>query len=145
MSASTSCRGREGVTHDLDRQRGSCGDSLPGGRGGVTGTYAPRMIQQAGLQASDNALDAAEAASPVEAVETVTRELGVALGATKVSYLIAHLFEHFIAGSFRTHLGPNAFAVFGTGLQPLMEGSAILAVYWLLLYWMYQRKLFLRI
>ena len=61
------------------------------------------------------------------------------------AYLIAHLFEHFIAGSFRTHLGPNAFALFGTGLQPLVEGSAILAVYWLLLYWMYQRKLFLRI
>jgi heparan-alpha-glucosaminide N-acetyltransferase len=61
------------------------------------------------------------------------------------AYLIAHLFEHFIAGSFRTHLGQNAFAVFGSGLQPLVEGSAILAVYWLLLFWMYQRKLFLRI
>ena len=39
----------------------------------------------------DGALDAAEAASPVEAVEAVTRELGVALGATKVSFLIADL------------------------------------------------------
>ena len=36
-------------------------------------------------------LDAAEAASPVEAVEAVTRELGVALGATAVSFLIADL------------------------------------------------------
>jgi serine phosphatase RsbU (regulator of sigma subunit) len=49
------------------------------------------MIQQAGPQGIDSALDAAEAASPVEAVETVTRELGVALGATKVSFLIADL------------------------------------------------------
>jgi serine phosphatase RsbU (regulator of sigma subunit) len=36
-------------------------------------------------------LDAAEAASPVDAVEAVTRELGVALGATEVSFLIADL------------------------------------------------------
>ena len=36
-------------------------------------------------------LDAAEAASPVEAVEAVTRELGLALGATRVSFLIADL------------------------------------------------------
>src|SRR6476469_5543269 len=37
------------------------------------------------------ALDAAEAASPVEAVEAVTRELGLALDATRVSFLIADL------------------------------------------------------
>jgi serine phosphatase RsbU (regulator of sigma subunit) len=36
-------------------------------------------------------LDAAEAASPVDAVEAVTRELGVVLGATEVSFLIADL------------------------------------------------------
>ncbi|MET8088670.1 PP2C family protein-serine/threonine phosphatase [Micromonospora sp. NPDC005220] len=36
-------------------------------------------------------LDAAEAASPVEAVEAVTREVGVALGASAVSFLIADL------------------------------------------------------
>ena len=36
-------------------------------------------------------LDAAEAASPVEAVEAVTHELGLALGATAVSFLIADL------------------------------------------------------
>jgi serine phosphatase RsbU (regulator of sigma subunit) len=36
-------------------------------------------------------LDAAEAASPVDAVEAVTRELGLALGATDVSFLIADL------------------------------------------------------
>ena len=36
-------------------------------------------------------LDKAEAASPVEAVEAVTRELGVALGASTVSFLIVDL------------------------------------------------------
>jgi hypothetical protein len=36
-------------------------------------------------------LEAAEAASPVEAVEAVTGELGRALGAVRVSFLIADL------------------------------------------------------
>jgi serine phosphatase RsbU (regulator of sigma subunit) len=44
-----------------------------------------------GLSAVTGVLDAAEAASPVEAVEAVTRELGRALGATRVSFLIADL------------------------------------------------------
>jgi predicted acyltransferase len=61
------------------------------------------------------------------------------------AYLIAHLFESFIAGSFRTHLGPNAFRILGPGLEPLLSGIAILLTFWVILYWMYRRKLFLRI
>jgi serine phosphatase RsbU (regulator of sigma subunit) len=83
----------KGVTDGLDRgprprllQR----FTLPG-HAGVAGTYAPRMMQQAERPATDSALDAAEEASPVEAVETVTRELGMVLGATKISFLIADL------------------------------------------------------
>ena len=49
------------------------------------------MVQQPVVPATDSALDAADAASPVEAVEAVTRELGLTLGATKVSFLIADL------------------------------------------------------
>lgn len=54
------------------------------------GTYAPNMTERAERNAII-ALDAADAASPVEAVETVTRELGLVLEATKVSFLIADL------------------------------------------------------
>ncbi len=61
------------------------------------------------------------------------------------AYMIAHLFEDFIVSSFRTHLGPNAFAWFGEGWRPLLQGLAVLAMYWLILFWMYRRKLFLRI
>ena len=53
--------------------------------------YAPQMDRVQGTQELGGVLDAAEAASPVEAVEAVTRELGLALGATKVSFLIADL------------------------------------------------------
>lgn len=46
---------------------------------------APREVALAGL------LEAAENASPVQAVEAVTRELGMALGATDVAFLIMDL------------------------------------------------------
>lgn len=61
------------------------------------------------------------------------------------AYLIAHLFESFILSSFETHLGPSIFDVLGTGLTPLLQGMAVLGTYWLILLWMYRRKLFLRI
>jgi heparan-alpha-glucosaminide N-acetyltransferase len=70
----------------------------------------------------------------------------VVIGMNSIAaYLIAHLFERFIVDSFRIHLGPGAFLFFGSGLEPLMGGLAVLLVFWLMLYWMYRRKLFLRI
>jgi predicted acyltransferase len=35
--------------------------------------------------------------------------------------------------------------MFGTALEPLVRGAAVLVVYWLILLWMYRRKLFLRV
>src|SRR4029079_6245245 len=55
------------------------------------GAYAPEMMRDPGPRTISSVLAAAEAASPVDAVEAVTRELGLALGATKVSFLIADL------------------------------------------------------
>ncbi|MGA3188380.1 MAG: DUF5009 domain-containing protein [Bryobacteraceae bacterium] len=60
------------------------------------------------------------------------------------AYLMAHVFESFLADSFRIHLG-HAFQVFGTGVEPFVRGSAILLAYWLMLFWMYRRKIFLRV
>jgi len=59
--------------------------------------------------------------------------------------LIAHLIEDFTSGSFKTHFGQGFFALLGENLKPLIEGVAVLATYWLILFWMYRRKLFLRI
>jgi predicted acyltransferase len=61
------------------------------------------------------------------------------------AYCMAHLFDGFISSSFRTNLGPDAFKFFGQPYAPFLHGAAILAVLWLLLYWMYKRKIFLRI
>jgi predicted acyltransferase len=61
------------------------------------------------------------------------------------AYLMAHLFERFILDSLRIHLGAPAFAFLGTAFEPLMRGIAVLLVYWLMLWWMYRRKVFLRV
>jgi predicted acyltransferase len=61
------------------------------------------------------------------------------------AYMIAHLFESFIASSFRTHLGDAPFRIFGTAFEPLLLGMAVLLVYYAILHWMYNRKLFLKI
>ena len=61
------------------------------------------------------------------------------------AYLIAHLTPEFLMSTFRIHLGAHFFAFAGTGLQPFFEGVAVLAAFWLILYWMYQKKIFLRI
>ncbi|HUE01733.1 MAG TPA: hypothetical protein VMR62_19330, partial [Bryobacteraceae bacterium] len=61
------------------------------------------------------------------------------------AYLIAHLWERFIVDSFRINLGAHFFQVLGAGLEPLLRGIAVLLVYWLFLFWMYRRKIFLRI
>jgi heparan-alpha-glucosaminide N-acetyltransferase len=62
-----------------------------------------------------------------------------------VAYLIAHMLPGFFLSSFTIHLGPNVFAFAGRGLEPLIQGAAVLLMLWLILYWMYRRKLFLRI
>jgi predicted acyltransferase len=70
----------------------------------------------------------------------------VVIGMNSIAaYMIAHLWERFFIDTFRIHLGPNFFQFFGTGVEPLMRGLAVLACYWLVLFWMYRRKLFLRI
>lgn len=70
----------------------------------------------------------------------------VVIGMNSIAaYMIAHLFEHFIVSSFRIHLGANAFKIFGAGVEPFVLGMAVLLTYWVILFWMYRRKLFLKI
>jgi predicted acyltransferase len=61
------------------------------------------------------------------------------------AYLIAHLWEDFIVSSLHIHLGSRIFRSFCLGLEPLIVGITVMSIYWLILYWMYRRSLFLRI
>ena len=70
----------------------------------------------------------------------------VVIGMNSIAaYLIAHLLPDFVISSFDVHFGLQAFAFAGRALEPLMQGCAMLLVYWLILFWMYRKRLFLRI
>ena len=60
-------------------------------------------------------------------------------------YCIHDLLAPFILGSFKTHLGPDVFQVLGPWYEPFVAGATVMTVYWLLLLWMYQRRVFVRI
>lgn len=61
------------------------------------------------------------------------------------AYLIAHLLEDFILSSLHIHFGPHPLGAFGPSVEMLLTGIVVLTCYWLILFWMYRRKLFLRI
>lgn len=61
------------------------------------------------------------------------------------AYLIDHLWEDFIVDNLHIHLGHGPFQIFGLAYEPLVTGIAVMAVFWLILYWMYRRRLFLKI
>lgn len=61
------------------------------------------------------------------------------------AYLIAHLWEGFIHDALPRHFGREWFTFAGKPYEPLIHGAAVLLVEWLVLYWMYKRKIFLRI
>jgi len=60
-------------------------------------------------------------------------------------YVMAHLIDRFIIASFRISFGQNIFNIFGDGYSTLLSGWTVIIVFWLMLYWMYRRKLFIRI
>jgi heparan-alpha-glucosaminide N-acetyltransferase len=61
------------------------------------------------------------------------------------AYCMAALFEGFFQNSLRIHLGREPFQVLGGPYEPLLQGAAVLLILWLILLWMYRRKIVLRI
>ena len=60
-------------------------------------------------------------------------------------YVIVHVAEGWMRDAFRTHLGRGTLQVFGAAYEPIVVGALSLLVFWLMLYWMYRRKIFIRI
>jgi predicted acyltransferase len=69
------------------------------------------------------------------------------IGANSITAYIladAHIFVDFIKSSFNTHLGREFFKNFGD-YEILAQGAAVLIIFWLILFWMYRRRIFIRI
>lgn len=61
------------------------------------------------------------------------------------AYLIAHMTPSFIESTFYTHLGQHYDQVFGDPYSSLVRGGLILLAEFWILYWMYKKKLFIKV
>jgi predicted acyltransferase len=61
------------------------------------------------------------------------------------AYCLYEVGARFVADSLTTHLGPRTFAALGDAHAPFVLGVATLAAMWLVLFWMYRRRIFLRV
>jgi predicted acyltransferase len=70
----------------------------------------------------------------------------VVIGMNSIAaYVMAHYGEELFPQTFAIHLGPHFFAFLGAAYESVLRGLAVLACYWAILWWMYRRKLFLKI
>ncbi|MBI3415871.1 MAG: hypothetical protein HY043_11240, partial [Verrucomicrobia bacterium] len=70
----------------------------------------------------------------------------VVIGMNSIAiYSLVHLIDHFIEQSIKIHFGTGITKIFGDAFAPSLSGTYTLAIFWLILFWMYRRKLFLRI
>lgn len=67
------------------------------------------------------------------------------IGANSIAaYVGSHLIEGFVLSSFETHFGADVFKQAGP-YEPLASGAALLVVFWLILWWLYRQRVFVRI
>jgi predicted acyltransferase len=59
-------------------------------------------------------------------------------------YVMSWTMTGFIGDALGRHIGP-LFSVAGTTFQTVLHGFAVMLTFWLILLWMYRRKIFLRI
>jgi predicted acyltransferase len=70
----------------------------------------------------------------------------VVIGMNSIAiYVLVHLIDGFVIESFKVHFGRGVFNLLGEGKATLLSGGYALLVFWLMLLWMYRRKLFIRI
>jgi heparan-alpha-glucosaminide N-acetyltransferase len=70
----------------------------------------------------------------------------VVIGMNSIAaYCLYELGARFVGTSLKTHFSEDAFRVAGEPYLPFVHGLAVVVVLWLILFWMYRRRLFLRI
>ena len=71
----------------------------------------------------------------------------VVIGANSiVAYCMANMqIKQYITNSLHIHFGKDCFKLFGDTYEPLLLGIAVLLINWLILCWMFRRKIYVRI
>lgn len=61
------------------------------------------------------------------------------------AYCIADALGVYISKSLKIHLGENYATILGVPFQSLVHGGLMLLIYWLLLQWLFKKKIFIKI
>jgi predicted acyltransferase len=68
------------------------------------------------------------------------------IGANSITiYVMSWTLEHWVSENLVRHLGRAPFLVLGAPFEPVLRGASVLVVFWLILYWMYRHRIFVRI
>jgi heparan-alpha-glucosaminide N-acetyltransferase len=68
------------------------------------------------------------------------------IGANSIAvYVMSWTMEHFVTDALMRHVGLGAFSWLGPPFVPVLRGAAVVLVFWSILFWMYRRKIFVRI
>ena len=62
-----------------------------------------------------------------------------------VAYVLADGFGSFITNTLYIHLGQHYDQLFGVAYSTLVKGALVLLIQWLILYWLYRKKIFIKI
>ena len=60
-------------------------------------------------------------------------------------YVMSWTMASFVGDAIERHFGGAISAIAGPIFQPTLLGFAVVLTFWLILFWMYRRKIFLRI
>jgi heparan-alpha-glucosaminide N-acetyltransferase len=60
-------------------------------------------------------------------------------------YVMSWTMSVFFGNALDRHLGNVVAAMAGPTIQPVLRGFAVMLIFWFILFWMYRRKIFLRI
>ncbi len=85
------------------------------------------------------------AAFDVAALARVALPLRVIGTNSIVAYAMSHVYPAFSFNALRHVFGARVFEALGTAYQPALYGCAVLAAYWLMLYVLYRRHIFVRV
>jgi predicted acyltransferase len=68
------------------------------------------------------------------------------VGANSIAmYVLVHVATDYVTRSWVIHFGRAPFEIFGAVFAPIMLGACTLALFWLILAWMYRHRVFIRI
>lgn len=60
-------------------------------------------------------------------------------------YVMSWTMEGFFLGAVNRHIGNAIFGLLGPAFEATVRGAFVMAIFWIILHWMYRRKIFLRI